>query len=69
MMTTVRPRTSVVANCVQIKKCYLASRLFLSADIPSGVKFAAPRFWNPRHISVDDGISVVQSRLRTEAEL
>lgn len=41
MMTTVRPRTSVVANCVQIKKCYLASRLFLSADISSSVIFSA----------------------------
>jgi len=44
MMTTVRSRISVVAYCVQIKKCYLASRLFLSADISSSVMFAAPGF-------------------------
>lgn len=41
-MTTVRLRISAVAYCVQIKKCYLASRLFLSADKSSSVMFAAP---------------------------
>ena len=41
-MTTVRLRISVVAYCVQIKKCYLASRLFLSVDLSSSVIFPAP---------------------------